>query len=376
MHISNPDKAGDVAGSHRSSWHQRASAYVAELQAELDRIEARGHLSDEAVRLLEKAEVQIDAARQALDAKETPMSLVTGSTVDRAWANIHRAELTLLKLAVEKDLTGWGTEVLARAKQHLGVEDPIRHALESRVDSNGRKFDARFKDLAVRALRAANDAQDLERSRLRSFRNILLTSVVITSVIAALLVVWGYADAQAIAGKLCFTSPGPDAERFCPIGGSPSGGDVLIVEFFGLCGAVLAGAVSLRKMQGTATPYMMPICLLLLRLPVGALAALFGLLIIQGGFIPGLSDLDSGAQILAWALVFGVAQESITRLIDAQGRKVMGNVRGPSRGFEEDAGEETVHLAKMPVGRGPLDGAPVKIHRKSGRRHVFNRSPG
>ncbi|MFD5448266.1 hypothetical protein [Streptomyces sp. NPDC127100] len=162
MQINNPDRAGDVAGSKRSSWHQRASAYVAELQAELDGIEVRGDLSDEAARLLEKAEVQLAAARQAIDARETPRSLLSGATVDRAWANIHRAELSILKLAVEKDLTWWGTEILARTRQHLGVEDPIRNALESRVESNGRRLDGRFRDLAVRALRAANDAQDLE----------------------------------------------------------------------------------------------------------------------------------------------------------------------------------------------------------------------
>ncbi|MGV9697933.1 hypothetical protein ACWDTR_19525 [Streptomyces sp. NPDC003470] len=369
MQINNPDRAGDVAGSKRSSWHQRASAYVAELQAELDGIEVRGDLSDEAARLLEKAEVQLAAARQAIDARETPRSLLSGATVDRAWANIHRAELSILKLAVEKDLTWWGTEILARTRQHLGVEDPIRNALESRVESNGRRLDGRFRDLAVRALRAANDAQDLERSRVRSFRNILLTSVVITGVIAALLAVWGYVDPQAIAGKLCFT--GQKGATFCPIGDTPAGGDVLIVEFFGLCGAVLAGAVSLRKMQGTATPYMMPICLLLLRLPVGALAALFGLLIIQGGFIPGLSDLDSGAQILAWALVFGVAQESVTRLIDAQGRKVVENARGPSRGFDAETGETAEDL-----GRVPLDGVAAGSRRRAGRRHPFSRPHG
>ncbi|MFH9015413.1 hypothetical protein ACH4C6_29095 [Streptomyces sp. NPDC017943] len=78
------------------------------------------------------------------------------------------------------------------------------------------------------------------------------------------------------------------------------------------------------------------ICLLLLRLPVGALAAVFGLLVIQGGFVPGLTDLDSGAQILAWALMFGIAQETVTRLVDQQSKRVLGNVRGPSRGLRDE----------------------------------------
>ncbi|MFC8195492.1 hypothetical protein ACFWBR_15830 [Streptomyces sp. NPDC060006] len=338
-----PDEVGDVAGRNKSSWHQRASAYVAELQAELDIIEVRCELSDDKKRLLKKTNVQLEAAREALNSRDTPFSSISGSAVDRTWANIHRAEVSVLKLAGDNDLTWWGTEVLARTKQHLGAEDPLRNELEAQVaGSKGQRLNAQFRDLAVRALRAANDAQDLERSRLRSFRNILLTSFLLTSLIAALLVVWGYVEPSAIAAKLCFEaqpSPPPPAalsKQFCPIGSVPGGGDVLIVEFFGLCGAALAGALSLRHMQGTATPFMVPICLLLLRLPIGALAAVFGMLIIKGDFVPGLSNLDSDAQILAWALVFGVAQESVTRLVDQQGAKVLDSVRGPSRGIEDE----------------------------------------
>jgi hypothetical protein len=354
------DASGDVAGRKRSSWHQRASAYVAELQAELDRFKDRGDLSSDSRRLLAKAEVQLKTAREALNEKDTPLSSLSGSVVDRTWANIHRAELSILKITSERELTWWGTEVLARAKQHLGSEDPIRRELEAQVGSNGKRLDLRFKDLAVRALRAANDAQDLERSRLRSFRNILLTSVLLTAVIAGLLVVWGFVEPSAVAQNLCFRKPPPNGTTFCPIGGSPAGGgDVLVVEFFGLCGAALAGAVSLRNMQGTATPYMVPICLLLLRLPVGALAAVFGLLVIQGGFVPGFSNLDSSAQVLAWSLVFGVGQETVTRLIDQQGRKVIGNVRGPSRGFDDDADASKPDDGRVPPA-GPVPVSPGK----------------
>lgn len=366
-----PDEAGDVAGLKRSSWHQRASAYVAELQAELDRIEAGSDMSHDTRRLLDKAEVQLKAAREALNEADTLRSRFSGWAVDRTWANIHRAELSILKLTDEKDLAWWGTEVLARAEQHLGADDPIRKELESQVRSDdNRKVGWRFKDLAIRTLRAANDAQDLERSRLRSFGNILLTSVVLAGLIAGLLVLWGYLQPQAIAKNLCFDSPPPNSSRFCPIGTSPSGGDVLIVEFFGLGGAALAGAVSLRNMQGTATPYMVPMFLLLLRLPVGALAAVFGLLIIQGGFVPGFSNLDSPAQVLAWSLVFGVAQETVTRLIDQQGRKVIGNVRGPSRGFDEKSTRAPTSLEPPPAGPPATDG-----QRRPGLRHVLHRHP-
>jgi hypothetical protein len=65
---------------------------------------------------------------------------------------------------------------------------------------------------------------------------------------------------------------------------------------------------------------------------VGALSGLFGILLIQVMFIPGLSDLDSGPQILAWAIFFGILQESVTRMVDNQGRDLLKGVREPVRG--------------------------------------------
>jgi len=50
--------------------------------------------------------------------------------------------------------------------------------------------------------------------------------------------------------------------------------------------------------------------------------------VIRGNFIPGLSALDTSAQILAWALVFGYAQQLFTRLVDKQGQAVLDNAHG------------------------------------------------
>ena len=63
----------------------------------------------------------------------------------------------------------------------------------------------------------------------------------------------------------------------------------MLVEFIGMCAAAVAGAISLRHIQGTATPYMVPMVLMLLRLPLGALSALLGIILIRGEFVPGLT---------------------------------------------------------------------------------------
>jgi hypothetical protein len=46
----------------------------------------------------------------------------------------------------------------------------------------------------------------------------------------------------------------------------------------------------------------------------------------RGQFVPGLTALDTSAQILAWALVFGYAQQLFTRFVDQQGQTVLNNV--------------------------------------------------
>jgi hypothetical protein len=93
-----------------------------------------------------------------------------------------------------------------------------------------------------------------------------------------------------------------------------------------LLGGGLSGAVSIRHLQGSSTPYDIPVTLSLLKLPSGALSAIVGLLLIRGEFVPGLSQLDNQPQILAYAFLFGIAQQLVTRLVDRQAQDVLGKL--------------------------------------------------
>ncbi|MFD0489828.1 hypothetical protein ACFQ0O_25485 [Saccharopolyspora spinosporotrichia] len=66
-----------------------------------------------------------------------------------------------------------------------------------------------------------------------------------------------------------------------------------------------------------------------LKLPTGALTAVLGLLLMRGEFVPGLTALDTSAQIVAWAIIFGAAQQLFTRFVDERGNAVMQAVAGP-----------------------------------------------
>ncbi|MFD4034226.1 hypothetical protein ACFWVP_27895 [Streptomyces sp. NPDC058637] len=332
----------DVAGYARSSWWQRTVVRIAELQCQLNRIRSlESGLAPDEEQIATKVETHLNAARQAANRKKNPWSTISGADIDRAFANIHRAEAHIVRLTPKEELAELGPLVLAIARQHLGDDDPRRAKLEARLRGNDHSLTEEMRELAVTTLLAAQMAEEKERARARSFRNILLASVVATAVIAGVFILWGFLSPSSIVSNICFT-PDPDTnEKVCPIGDSETGQDMLIVMAFGSAAAAFAAAVSLKKIQGTSTPYAVPLMLVLLRIPVGALAALMGLALIHGGFIPGLSNLDSGPQIIAWAILFGILQESVTRLVDRQGKDVLDNVRGAERGFRKSSSRKS-----------------------------------
>jgi hypothetical protein len=49
----------------------------------------------------------------------------------------------------------------------------------------------------------------------------------------------------------------------------------------------------------------------------------------RGEFVPGLTALDSSGQIIAWAVVFGYAQQVFTRLVDQRAHAVLEEVGKP-----------------------------------------------
>ena len=100
----------------------------------------------------------------------------------------------------------------------------------------------------------------------------------------------------------------------------------MVVELVGLTAAAVAAAAAIRNIKGSSERYGLPLALAALKLPTGAVTAVLGLLLMRGQFIPGLNALDTTAQILAWALVFGYAQQLFTRLVDQQGQTMLNNV--------------------------------------------------
>jgi hypothetical protein len=77
----------------------------------------------------------------------------------------------------------------------------------------------------------------------------------------------------------------------------------------------------------------------------------------RGEFVPGLSALDSSAQILAWAIIFGYAQQLLTQLVDRQANTVLDNARS---GGTAPAGTALANIGPIDAPRGGAGAPPVE----------------
>ena len=76
----------------------------------------------------------------------------------------------------------------------------------------------------------------------------------------------------------------------------------------------------------------------------------------RGAFIPGLSNLDSHGQILAWAVLLGFAQHLVTRSMDQKAKDVLDSIptkEGPT------TTEATVELTTKSIPVVVSDGWPA-----------------
>lgn len=246
------------------------------------------------------------------------------STMERVTSNLDAAEVGLLRRAPEEYLGGQMSHILAHVQFHLRKNDPRRTRVEelAEVAAQG-KLDACGKEELIRAVWVASLEARREVARVQTFCAVLYATAVVLTFAAAALALWGWFEPTHV--PLCFQPVGGDV---CPTGSTPNRVDIVLVQFIGLLSGAVSGATGLRHLNGRSTRIGLPVALSILKLPMGALTAVLGLLLMRGEFIPGLSNLDSTAQILAWAVVFGAAQQLVTGFIDRKASDVLSQVAG------------------------------------------------
>ncbi|MDA0163268.1 hypothetical protein OM076_23540 [Solirubrobacter ginsenosidimutans] len=280
--------------------------------------------------------------------------------IESALGHVDAAEASTMRMTAVETLHRQLPSIQAQVFRYLPKSDPRRMRVDEIVhDVKGRPLQEDEKEALVLAFHAAGSQRLREVVRLGAFFVVLVRATLCVAVLAAVIGLAGGIWPKAL--PLCFF-PQEKSLVACPteqsraqVNGAPvntAGGDLddgfdatvsradyVLVEFAGLMAAAVVGIAALRGMRGSSTPYRVPIALLLLKLPAGAITAVVGLLLMRGGFVPGLSALDSSAQIIAWAIVFGAAQQLVTGLIDQRAHGVLNDVGG--RGASGDRAMST-----------------------------------
>ena len=307
-----------------------------------------------------------------------------GSTIQRAAGNLDAAEADLLQFAPAEYILNQMPSLLNHVQRHLSLDDPRRISFDRVAKAVGAKDPDRplselesastdgddgselqvtwcrhlkmveqQRGLIVAVVRAASSEALREKMRIASFRNALGAAAAVMTLLAVGVAVLGLVNPHVVAmcfepqdsGRTVVVCPTSRSEVLTangqPVQGDPTPKqidetirstverrDLFVVETIGFTAASVAAAAAIRNMRGSSEPYGLPIALALLKMPTGAITAFLGLLLIRGGFVPGLSALDTPAQIIAWAIVFGYAQQLFTRYVDQQADVVLGSLRG------------------------------------------------
>jgi hypothetical protein len=191
-----------------------------------------------------------------------------GTAIEHAYQSLHAAEVFLVDVLPGEEVDASVPDVLAKVRTLLDRDDPRR----TEIDHLPQLAPGPVKRAELQnAMRIAYEASDQLHVRVRDFRNVLLVSALLITVLMALFISFVWRNPDAV--PLCFTAPSAGADMVCPTGDNqqPSSRDALLVAGLGLLGGAIAAAFAIRNIRGTSTPYGIPIALALLKIPSGAL---------------------------------------------------------------------------------------------------------
>ncbi|TCC48607.1 hypothetical protein E0H75_18635 [Kribbella capetownensis] len=340
-----------------AAWQEQVIAKAGFVRGEIERLSTAGSAREVAIGRaindrLEHALLCVGMAEGAGEPHRRTRVRFTsrwsGAHVEGAFLSLHLAEVQLVELYTDEDISAHSPGVLARMQTCFAPTDQRRveaeslfgrrqHSGSERAESAGqrsKRLAGRYPHRAAdgpglhsrraafrEAMKVSYEAADEQHARLRHVRNVLVVATLLLTALVVAICLTAAAHPTAI--PLCFANACPSTA-----GTSPDSGDVTIVALMGILGGALSATLAVQNLRTTATstPYGIPVSLALFKLPAGALTAIGGLVLIHGEFVPGLSDLDSQGQILAYAIVLGVAQQLVTRFVDQRARSALAAV--------------------------------------------------
>lgn len=311
-----PAVAPHVAPNLRQGRSLRLAAAYADLQLVQNSVTAAGDgvAGSRPVIVICLAELQ--AAQQALGRiDERGRRISRDAHFEFAWTCIHRAR-ALLPLIVPEDALEtqylYAVERVTRMRpRDARLLATLGHRSRVPTDAGSQR-----RQRLSYALSVAYGAADREHQQLRVLRDRLMRVAWLT--VLALLLVVGAGTWVPTLFPLCSQD-----QTVCPAGlGAPAPADVGTVAFLGLIGAGLTAVLAIRRGRPSSSPYRLMPALGFLRIPLGGIVAVLGVVLLQSGSVPGFTGLADSQQIAVYAIVFGFAQEAVTRLLENRARAV------------------------------------------------------
>ncbi len=337
-----------MESKHRSNrndlpWKTNVHARANELEDEIHQISGSNtHLDDGTKETLKLAQNQIKLARDAVSSPSKdelglsrlhPFGWAFGVEQETAWLALHAAETHLTLARSEGTLRAEIPALIAKVDTFYSTSSqPGRGWTETLTEE--KTAHSINRDTLREIKRSLYAASDKNFERMRSFRNILAAATLIIIVATA-----GMAAVPGVVNKdwlpLC---PAPVTEQAtqtterkedkadkpstssmpapaCPID------TVWKVELLGAIGGLVTALTVLQGLRGYRQPYNLPFVQALLKIPAGALTAFVGVIIVQSGAF-GI-DAVTGPKMAAYIILFGAAQELVTRLIDQKARTII-----------------------------------------------------
>jgi hypothetical protein len=335
----------------RSAWRADVLARTTSLWSEVQLI-AEGAPPGPASTYVKQvqAEIRLHLDRVAEVVSNRLPLIRRGGAIATCYQHIHQAEVLLGRILPTDQLEVAIPQLVHKARHLLPPDDCRRAAIESLLvpPRNGTPVlhpDRRTRFVGGRGL--TYSIADLTYGQVGRLRNNLAVATIVLLIVIATSALAGYLSPEGL--PLCALRPNdsnPSATIVaCPTQELELSGatgaqtrqaddfagrwDVAFVALFGLMGATLSGAIAVSRTRPRSdTPYDLPLYYFLLKLPAGSLTAIVGLFLVNGEFVPGLTALDTQAQILGYAVIFGAAQQIFTRWIDSSARELLDALPG------------------------------------------------
>ena len=255
----------------------------------------------------EAAELILKARDSALHAVSF-WSWLEGCYQEQAWLSLHEAEAQIIEVLPAEELHARAEGLLGKARRALGGDDPRIWSIKEllREDATGSELRLRLAHLA----RATYDVLDDRYAQSRGYRNRLIRLTV-----------------MALAGIVLFLVAGMMSTLDFGVRDPGQAGGwrtVVLLLLFGAIGALVTAIPPLAKANGIRNPFSLPLFQLLLKLTMGPLFAVVGLLILEDKLIPHFHAPTNLRGLLVWAILFGAAQQTVTRFIDQRVNRILG----------------------------------------------------